>query len=284
MGKKYKVIRALDWHEARDQAVESKAHARRRPEKPLTDRHTSYLEAIESHPVVLCVGPAGTGKTSLACGVAVRMLKSGVVDHIVLTRPLVECDEEMGFLPGGIDEKTEPFMAPMVEALKEHLAPREFEEMKAAGTIVVCPLAVMRGKTFHRSFVILDESQNATYGQLKMAVTRLGHESRMVINGDVEQVDLEGQSPLVEVWRRLAAKPRHPAYAFVRFGEEEVLRPDLVRFAAKRLAGPACVSTANSSTITTRGPTEPAPSYGGAGVTAGRRSGSSSGCSKRPAG
>lgn len=275
------------WQEARDRSAESRARGGRRPERPLTARHLAYQREIEARDVVLCVGPAGTGKTTLACGVAVRLLQAGAVSKIVLSRPLVQCDEELGILPGELKDKMAPYLAPLVEGIKEIVGPQEYARMEAAGLVEAVPLAAMRGRTFHRAFVVVDEAQNATFGQLKMALSRLGHGSKMVVNGDVEQVDLGCPPPLVEVWGRLAAPPRHPGYGFVAMTEEEVLRPDIVRFTTKRLAGPrgatGCESSQPSGTTTTSGPPGPAPSYAGVVAEAARRSRTSSASSKPPA-
>lgn len=253
-----------DWREERDHDVQSRARARQRPEKPLTERHKKYLQAVEQKSVVLAMGPAGTGKTSLACGVAARLLTEGKISQIVLARPLVQCDEELGILKGTLKDKTDPYVAPLAVALKEKLGVAEFNKLEASGVIEVVPLAVMRGRTFHNAFVLVDEAQNATYGQLVMAITRCGHNCKLVINGDVDQVDIGCESPLLEVWRRLAAPPRHPEYAFVRLTEKEVLRPDLVRFATRRLSQrkQECSSSQTSGTTTTHSAVGPAPSYG----------------------
>lgn len=275
---------AAHWKGQRDKSVEERFQPRpNRPTKPLTAKHRKYQKAIEEHDIVLCAGPAGTGKTSLACEVAVKLLKAGTVSKIVLTRPLVQCDEELGILPGELREKLSPYLAPLVESLKELLGAREFSLLESQGVIEVCPLATMRGKTFHGAFVIVDEAQNCTFGQLKMALSRLGHNSKLVVNGDIEQADLGMESPLIEVWRRLKAPPRHPGYAFCVLGEDEVLRPDIVRFTTKRLCGShhepsgrslrdrsqgehregdqECVLSQTFATHTTSPPPAPGPSY-----------------------
>jgi phosphate starvation-inducible PhoH-like protein len=281
-----------DWRAERDRDVGARVEAKKagrlgRPEKPLTDRHKRYLRAVERRQVVLALGPAGTGKTSLACGVAVKLLRAGRVEKVVLSRPLVQCDEDLGILKGTLKEKTDPYVAPLAEALKEHLGAHEFAKLEASGVIEVIPLAVMRGRTFHNAVVILDEAQNATFGQLQMAITRCGHNCKLVINGDVEQVDLGIPSPLLEVWRLLAAPPRHKGYAFVRLTDKEVLRPDIVRFATRRLSrrrkGEGCDSRPRSGISTTRGAAGPAPSYGAWAAPPAHPSASSSGPSKRPA-
>lgn len=211
--------------------------AKKRPELPLTENHLRYQEAIRLHEVTLCSGPAGTGKTSLACVVAAEMLRRGDIDRIVMTRPMVTTGKGLGFLPGNVEEKMGPYLSPLVDCLREAFGDKEYERLFTTEVIQVCPLETMRGATFHRAFVHLTESQNASFEQLKMFVTRAGHGGKLVIDGDMEQSDLEGDSlPLLEVWQRLNAPPRHAGFAFIRLTEEDVLRPDIVRFAAKRLA------------------------------------------------
>lgn len=255
------------WQDVRDRDVVSRVSSKKRPELPLTENHLRYQEAIRSHEVTFCSGPAGTGKTSLACQVAAQLIQQGRVDRVVLTRPMVTTGKGLGFLPGNIEEKIGPFLSPLVDCLREAFGDKEYEALRAGGVIEVCPLETMRGSTFHRAFVILDESSNATFEQLKMFVTRCGHGGKLVVNGDVEQSDLEGEwPPLLDVWRRLNAEPRHDGFAFVRLTEEDVLRPDIVRFAAKRLArsweGKESGWTATSATTSTSGATEPGPRYG----------------------
>jgi phosphate starvation-inducible PhoH-like protein len=286
MARKAKAVELKDWVKERDHEVE-----RRRHKKPLTERHLHYLEAIEKYVVTLTLGPAGTGKTALACSVAARMFKDKKVRRIVLSRPLVECDEQTGFLPGDLREKVGPFVAPMLRWLGEHFSPAELDQMYENETLVILPLAHMRGETFDDSFVILDEAQNATYRQLKMFLTRVGDNSRVVVCGDIRQSDIVGSTdqvtrvPLLLVVSQLGREPRWPEVALVRLTPDDVLRPDIVSFFDERLdeSEQFCASTPTSATSTTPGPTAPAPSYH-AKASPVPRSGSSSASSKRRAG
>jgi phosphate starvation-inducible PhoH-like protein len=149
-----------------------------------------YVSAIKKHDLVFGVGPAGTGKTYLAVVMAVNALKSGLVKRIILTRPAVEAGENLGFLPGDLKEKVDPYLRPLYDALNDVLGPDHTQRLIERGTIEIAPLAYMRGRTLEDAFVILDEAQNTTPAQMKMFLTRLGFGSKMVITGDISQVDL----------------------------------------------------------------------------------------------
>jgi len=225
----------VSWKDFRDRSVEARIHSNRKHERPLTIRHLEYIEAIENHQVTICTGPAGTGKTALACDVAARFLKSGCTSKIVLTRPLVQCDEDVGTLPGDIGEKLNPYLAPLSECLKECLGLNLYEKMLRSETIQIVPLGFMRGRTFHDSTVILDESQNATYGQLKMFFTRMGYNSRMIVNGDISQADINTRGsklPLLEAVERLTG---NRDIAIVSMTREDVLRPPLIQWIDEQL-------------------------------------------------
>ena len=158
--------------------------------RPKTANQKKYVEAIDSHTIVFGVGPAGTGKTYLAMAKAVQALQAKQVNRIILTRPAVEAGERLGFLPGTLYEKIDPYLRPLYDALHDMLDPESIPRLMAAGTIEVAPLAYMRGRTLNDAFIILDEAQNTSAEQMKMFLTRLGFGSRMVVTGDVTQVDL----------------------------------------------------------------------------------------------
>ncbi|MDE0572848.1 PhoH family protein [Demequina sp. B12] len=160
--------------------------------RPKTQGQAEYVSAIESHTVTFGIGPAGTGKTYLAMAQAVAALQAKKVNRIVLTRPAVEAGERLGFLPGSLNDKIDPYLRPLYDALHDMVDPESIPRLMEAGTIEVAPLAYMRGRTLNDAFVILDEAQNTTREQMKMFLTRLGFGTTMVVTGDVTQVDLPG--------------------------------------------------------------------------------------------
>ncbi|MDN4481435.1 PhoH family protein [Demequina muriae] len=166
--------------------------SRGRTIRPKTHGQAEYVRAIETHTVTFGIGPAGTGKTYLAMAQAVAALQAKKVNRIVLTRPAVEAGERLGFLPGGLNEKIDPYLRPLYDALHDMVDPESIPRLMEAGSIEVAPLAYMRGRTLNDAFVILDEAQNTTREQMKMFLTRLGFGSTMVVTGDVTQVDLPG--------------------------------------------------------------------------------------------
>jgi phosphate starvation-inducible PhoH-like protein len=158
--------------------------------RPKTVGQQEYVRAIDDHTITFGIGPAGTGKTYLAMAKAVQALQRKEVERIILTRPAVEAGERLGFLPGSLTDKIDPYLRPLFDALNEMLDPEIVPKLMAMGTIEVAPLAYMRGRTLNNSFIILDEAQNTTPEQMKMFLTRLGFDSKMVITGDITQVDL----------------------------------------------------------------------------------------------
>jgi phosphate starvation-inducible PhoH-like protein len=160
--------------------------------RPKTLNQKRYVDAIDSHTIVFSIGPAGTGKTYLAMAKAVQALQAKTVNRIILTRPAVEAGERLGYLPGTLYEKIDPYLRPLYDALHDMLDPESIPKLIAAATIEVAPLAYMRGRTLNDAFIILDEAQNTTPEQMKMFLTRLGFGSKIVVTGDVTQVDLPG--------------------------------------------------------------------------------------------
>jgi phosphate starvation-inducible protein PhoH and related proteins len=160
--------------------------------RPKTLNQKRYVDAIDAHTIVFGIGPAGTGKTYLAMAKAVQALQAKMVNRIILTRPAVEAGERLGYLPGTLYEKIDPYLRPLYDALHDMLDPESIPKLIAAGTIEVAPLAYMRGRTLNDAFIILDEAQNTTPEQMKMFLTRLGFGSKIVVTGDITQVDLPG--------------------------------------------------------------------------------------------
>jgi phosphate starvation-inducible PhoH-like protein len=160
--------------------------------RPKTIGQKAYVDAIDNNTIVFGIGPAGTGKTYLAMAKAVQALQRKEISRIILTRPAVEAGERLGFLPGTLNDKIDPYLRPLFDALHEMLDPETIPKLMTSGTIEVAPLAYMRGRTLNDAFVILDEAQNTTPEQMKMFLTRLGFNSKMVVTGDSTQIDLPG--------------------------------------------------------------------------------------------
>lgn len=200
--------------------------ARGRSIRPKTEGQRAYVDAIDEHTIVFGIGPAGTGKTYLAMAKAVQALQRKEVNRIILTRPAVEAGERLGFLPGTLTEKIDPYLRPLYDALNEMMDPELVPKLLASGTVEVAPLAYMRGRTLNDSFVVLDEAQNTTPEQMKMFLTRLGFGSRMVVTGDITQVDLPGGSSGLRVVTRIldGVEDIH----FARLTSDDVVRHTLV--------------------------------------------------------
>ncbi|MEA4912851.1 MAG: PhoH family protein [Oscillospiraceae bacterium] len=197
-----------------------------KPIKPKTYGQKKYIEAIEKNNIVFGVGPAGTGKTYLAVVMAVKALKNHEVTRIILTRPAVEAGEHLGFLPGDLQTKIDPYLRPLYDALFDTLGPDGFQKQSERGVIEVAPLAYMRGRTLDNAFVILDEAQNTSPVQMKLFLTRVGAGSRMVVSGDVTQIDLGTRhSGLVDATRILK---NIEGITEIRFTEKDVVRFRLV--------------------------------------------------------
>lgn len=199
-----------------------------RPIRIKTIGQKQYINRIRKSDIVFGIGPAGTGKTYLAVVLAVSALKEGKVKRIVLTRPAVEAGESLGFLPGDLQEKVDPYLRPLYDALNDVLGPEQVAKSLERGLIEIAPLAYMRGRTLDDAFIILDEAQNSTPEQMKMFLTRLGFGSKMVITGDVTQIDLQRgkKSGLVEAQRILNEVEE---IGFIYFSEQDVVRHSLVQ-------------------------------------------------------
>ena len=201
---------------------------RGKPIRVKTIGQKKYVNLIKKRDIVFGIGPAGTGKTYLAVVLAVVALKEGAVKRIVLTRPAVEAGENLGFLPGDLQEKVDPYLRPLYDALNDVLGPEQVAKSLERGTIEIAPLAYMRGRTLDDSFIIMDEAQNSTPEQMKMFLTRLGFGSKMVITGDVTQIDLPRgkKSGLMEADRILKQVEE---IVFIYFDEQDVVRHSLVQ-------------------------------------------------------
>ena len=199
-----------------------------KPVKPKTLGQKKYIETIKKNTITLGVGPAGTGKTYLAVAMAVTAFRAKEINRIILTRPAVEAGEKLGFLPGDLQSKVDPYLRPLYDALFDMLGAENFQKHQERGDIEVAPLAYMRGRTLDDSFIILDEAQNTTTDQMKMFLTRLGFNSKMVVTGDITQIDLpdgkrSGLKEAIKVLKNIED------IGVVRFNEKDVVRHRLVQ-------------------------------------------------------
>jgi len=219
---------------------------RGRPIRCKTVGQRDYVQSIRRHTLTFGIGPAGTGKTYLAMAMAVAALKSKDVERIVLTRPAVEAGEKLGFLPGDLSQKVDPYLRPLYDAMFEMLGAETCQRMQERGVIEVAPLAYMRGRTLSDAFIILDEAQNTTREQMKMFLTRMGFRSKIVVNGDPSQIDLPRgkKSGLVEAVEVLGGVPD---IAIARLTHEDVVRHELVQAIVRAYDAHArCVKEENS--------------------------------------
>lgn len=196
--------------------------------KPKTLQQKVYVDAIQNNDIVFSIGPAGTGKTYLACACALQALKEERVERIILTRPVVEAGEKLGFLPGDLYEKINPYLHPLYDAFYSMIGPEKFQRYRKEEIIEIIPLAYMRGRTLDDAFIILDEAQNTTLDQMKMLLTRLGFDAQAVVTGDITQVDLEDKksSGLIQVQGILK---KIKGIRFIYFSEADVIRHQLVK-------------------------------------------------------
>ena len=194
--------------------------------KPRSEGQELLMEAIDSQPLTLALGPAGTGKTYLAIAAAVKALDEGRIDRIILSRPAIEAGEQLGYLPGNMEEKMSPYLRPLYDALADRLGGKRLRQYMSDGTIEIAPIAYMRGRTLNNAFVVIDEAQNCTYVQIKMLLTRLGWHSTRVITGDPDQTDLlPGMSGLADIAGKLESLND---IAVVRLSKQDVVRHPLV--------------------------------------------------------
>ena len=199
-----------------------------KPLKPKTKGQKEYVDKIRNNDMIFGIGPAGTGKTYLACAMAISAYKNKEIERIILTRPAVEAGERLGFLPGDMQEKVDPYLRPLYDALYDVLGPEAAAKLREKGVIEVVPLAYMRGRTLDNSFIILDEAQNTTREQMKMFLTRMGFNSKVVVTGDITQIDLPNgaMSGLKEASRVLK---NVEGIEFSYFTEVDVVRHELVK-------------------------------------------------------
>lgn len=196
--------------------------------KPKTLQQKVYVDAIQNNDIVFSIGPAGTGKTYLACACALQALKGERVERIILTRPVVEAGEKLGFLPGDLYEKINPYLHPLYDAFYSMIGPEKFQRYRKEEIVEIIPLAYMRGRTLDDAFIILDEAQNTTLDQMKMFLTRLGFDAQAVVTGDITQVDIEDKksSGLIQVQGILK---KIKGIRFIYFSEADVIRHQLVK-------------------------------------------------------
>jgi phosphate starvation-inducible PhoH-like protein len=220
------VFEDTSWH-----PLESEIDAQRdkkfiRKIKPRSEGQQALMEAIATHNLTMAIGPAGTGKTYLAISAAVEALEAGKIERIILSRPAMEAGESLGYLPGDMHEKMAPYLRPLYDALGDRMGGKRVKQLLDDATIEIAPVGFMRGRTLNNAFVVIDEAQNCTYGQLKMLLSRLGWHSTMVVTGDPDQTDLlDGMSGLAQIAEKLASLP---SVGVIKLGQKDIVRHPLV--------------------------------------------------------
>jgi phosphate starvation-inducible PhoH-like protein len=214
--------------------IQIKSYLKRKQQVVIVPRNVSqetYLELLKNPRkfITFAIGPAGTGKTMLAVQMSIKLLKDGAINKIIVTRPAVSVDEEHGFLPGTLNQKMEPWTRPIFDVFEEYYHPREIAEMLEDGVIEISPLAYMRGRTFKNAFIVADEMQNATPSQMKMLLTRLGENSRMVVTGDLNQADRPKENGLLEFCELYGQGGDYRMIAMARFDTKDVERHPVVK-------------------------------------------------------
>jgi phosphate starvation-inducible protein PhoH and related proteins len=214
--------------------IQIKPYLKRNQQVNIIPRNLSqeqYLELLKNPKkyIVFAIGPAGTGKTMLAVQMAIKLLKEGVIKKIVVTRPAVSVDEEHGFLPGTLNQKMEPWTRPIFDVFEEYYHPREIAGMLEDGVIEISPLAYMRGRTFKNAFIVADEMQNATPSQMKMLLTRVGENSRMIVTGDLNQADRPSENGLLEFCNLYGEGGDYRMIAMAKFETKDVERHPVVK-------------------------------------------------------
>jgi phosphate starvation-inducible PhoH-like protein len=228
------VVRDQRFAQDQSNLIQIKPYLKRKQQVLIVPRNVSqenYLELLKNPKkfIVFAIGPAGTGKTMMGVQMAIKLYKEGVVNKIIITRPAVSVDEEHGFLPGTLNQKMEPWTRPIMDVFEEYYHPKEIAEMLEDGVIEISPLAYMRGRTFKNAFIVADEMQNATPSQMKMLLTRLGENSRMVVTGDLNQADRPSENGLLEFCSLYGRGGDYRMIAMAQFGTRDIERHPVVR-------------------------------------------------------
>ena len=215
-----------DWHPLDEELNGRRDQKYVKNIKPRSEGQAELMKSIDEYSLTMAIGPAGTGKTYLAIAKAAEALEKGQIERIILSRPAMEAGESLGYLPGALEDKMAPYLRPLFDSLGDRMGGKKVRQYIEDGTIEIAPVGFMRGRTLNNAFVVIDEAQNCTYGQLKMLLSRLGWHSTMVVTGDPDQSDLlDGMSGLGDISRRLEALPN---IAVCRLNDSDIVRHPLV--------------------------------------------------------